>query len=358
MKIKLQLNKKPLIFLLVVFLNVILPAQNLKQSKQDTLSLIAVGDIMLGTDFPRNLLPPNNGGGLLEDVKNILKSADVTFGNLEGVLLDGGEPRKKCKDTTTCYLFRTPTRFIQNLKDSGFDILSLSNNHSDDFGDTGRVITRKTLNDAEIEYAGIAGETASLEVKKTRIGVIAFSVSDDCYSVLEIRKAKIEVEKLDKEFDVVLVSFHGGAEGEDAKHVTGENEIIYDEDRGNVLEFAHAVIDAGADIVIGHGPHVPRALELYKERIIAYSLGNFCTYRGFSIQGSKGLAPILKVNFDEEGKFIDGNIISARQFRPGGTKLDKNNKAAKLIAQLTQEDFPNTNLKINNSGFFERKTPD
>lgn len=358
MNFKLRLNINYITILLVVFFSTILPAQDIAPSNKDTLSIIAVGDIMMGTDFPRNLLPSKNGRILLDDVKEILQSGDITFGNLEGVFLDGGKPKKKCRDTTICYVFRTPTSFIENLVNSGFDIVSLSNNHSNDFGDTGRVITRQTLSKAGIKYAGIIGETSDLDVNGLKIGVIAFSVSDYCYSILNIKRAQREVSKLKIEFDIVIVSFHGGAEGEDAKHVLGEDEVFYEEERGNVLQFSHAVIDAGADVVIGHGPHVPRALELYKDRLIAYSLGNFCTYRGFSIQNSKGLAPILKVKVDGSGRFIDGQIISARQYRPSGTKLDNRNRAAKLISELTSADFPETNLIINNSGIIKRKIID
>jgi len=349
------LYKKLLILFLFVFLNVSLFSQEISPSKIDTISLIAVGDIMMGTDFPRNLLPPNNGRNLLKGVEHILMSADITFGNLEGVLLDGGIPRKECKDTTTCYIFRTPTRYAENLKNSGFDVMSLSNNHSNDFGDTGRVTSRKALTDYGIKYAGIKDEIVFLNIKNKRIGVIAFSISEDCYSILDISKAQDEIRKLNSLCDITIVSFHGGAEGEDTKHVAGENEIMFEEDRGNVLVFARAVVDAGADIVIGHGPHVPRAIELYKDRLIAYSLGNFCTYRGFSILDSRGIAPIIKINFDDTGKFINGEIISAKQLRPGGTVLDKKNRALKLITKLTNEDFPGTNLLIDSSGYFERK---
>ena len=117
-----------------------------------------------------------------------------------------------------------------------------------------------------------------------------------------------------------------------------------------MVEFAHAVIDAGADLVIGHGPHVPRALELYRERLIAYSLGNFCTYYGISVAGLKGLAPLLQVTLTEQGEFVQGRIISARQQRPLGPIPDVSNEAASLMKRLTEEDFPNTTLAVDEQG--------
>ena len=95
----------------------------------------AVGDIMLGTDYPEDRLPPDNGEAQLAAVKDLLKDADVTFGNLEGALADGLPPTKVCNDKASCYLFRTPTRFAETLKAAGFDVMSLANNHARDFGE-------------------------------------------------------------------------------------------------------------------------------------------------------------------------------------------------------------------------------
>ena len=106
--------------------------------------------------------------------------------------------------------------------------------------------------------------------------------------------------------DIVIVSFHGGAEGNGAEVLPFAREIFAGEDRGNVVEFARAMIDAGADIVLGHGPHVVRPMEMYSDRLIAYSLGNFATYYGISVEGIRGIAPILLVTLDDEGQIRVG----------------------------------------------------
>ena len=103
------------------------------------------------------------------------------------------------------------------------------------------------------------------------------------------------VQKLDSLCDIVIVSFHGGAEGANHTHITRNNEIFLGENRGNPYKFSRDVIDAGADIVFGHGPHVTRAIDIYKDRFIAYSLGNFATYGRFNLNGVSGIAPIVKV---------------------------------------------------------------
>jgi poly-gamma-glutamate capsule biosynthesis protein CapA/YwtB (metallophosphatase superfamily) len=316
---------------------------------------MAVGDIMMGTDFPKDRLPPNDGKELFKDVKAILSSADLTIGNLEGVLLDGGEPRKQCRDTSICYLFRTPTKYGYNLVECGFDFISVANNHANDFGKAGIKSTKDILDKNGIQYSGRIGDTAVKEVNGIKIGFIAFATSSGCYSLLNYRYAAGEIKALKKKCDVLIVSFHGGAEGMEALHVADSLEIAYGEKRGNVIRFSKNAIDAGADLVIGHGPHVPRAVELYKNKLIAYSLGNFCTYKGFSLEKAKGLAPILNVKLDGNGNFVEGKIISAKQVRPYGPLLDPNQSVYKLIQKLTNEDIKENKLLFSPDGSFTKK---
>ncbi len=324
-------------------------------SSKTIINIMAVGDIMMGTDFPNDRLPENNGKALFKDVKGILSSADITIGNLEGVFIDGGEPRKQCRDTSICYIFRTPTSYVSNLVECGFDFVSIANNHANDFGKAGVESTKKTLEENGIQHSGRIGDIAVKEVNRLKIGFIAFATSPGCYSLLHYKTAAREIKSLKKTVDIAIVSFHGGAEGMDALHVADSLEITYGEKRGNVIRFSKNAIEAGADLVIGHGPHVPRAIELYKNKLIAYSLGNFCTYEGFSLDQAKGLAPILNVNIDSNGNFVDGKIISAKQVRPYGPLLDPQKRVYKLMKQLTEEDIQNNQLDFQTNGSFTKK---
>ena len=314
------------------------------------LRVAAVGDMMLGTDFPADHLPPDDGAHLLAPMHPYLQNTDITFGNLEGTLLDGGEPVKQCKNPERCYLFRSPERFAQNFEQAGFDVISLANNHARDFGEEGRSASMHALAQRGIHHSGRAGDIASWVVKEQRVAMIAFAPFKNSHDMLDLEAAQQLVTRIKAEHDILLVSFHGGAEGLDALHIPFTNEFYYSEDRGDVVAFAHAVIDAGADLVLGHGPHVPRALELYRGRLIAYSLGNFCTYYGISVAGLKGLAPVLQVTLTEQGEFVQGQIISARQQRPLGPIPDASNEAARLMKQLTEEDFPDTQLVVDEAG--------
>ncbi|MDW3191698.1 MAG: CapA family protein [Cytophagales bacterium] len=318
----------------------------------DTISIIAVGDIMMGTNFPnKSYLPADSGNLLWKSVGPLLKDADITFGNLEGVILDEGGEAKECKNPKACYLFRTPDHLSRHFTDNGFDLLSLANNHANDFGATGRKNTQKVLDSIGIAFAGsIELPSTRLNKKRVRIGMVAVSPNKGTLLIHDEAKILAIVQQLDSLNDLVIVSFHAGAEGSKNKHVTRKREYYYGEDRGNVYEFSHRMIDHGADLLIGHGPHVPRAMEIYKDRIIAYSLGNFLTYGRFNLRGTNGEAPLLKLWLTPEGKFLTGKIESFYQDYSLGPRPDKKLRALKSIKNLTQEDFPETPLTFDDSG--------
>jgi poly-gamma-glutamate capsule biosynthesis protein CapA/YwtB (metallophosphatase superfamily) len=315
-------------------------------------TIAAVGDIMLGTDFPQNILPDDDGMGFLAAVTPALSAADVAFGNLEGVLMDGGEPVKQCRDPSACFLFRTPTRYAQYLSAAGFDVMSLANNHAHDFGEEGRSAGMQALESAGIRHSGRAGDVASWEVKGLRIAFIAFAPNIGAHSLNDYAGAAELVSGLARGHDIVIVSFHGGAEGVDAAMLPFAEEVYHGEPRGNVVTFARTVIDAGADVVVGHGPHVPRALELYNERLIAYSLGNFATYYGISVEGTKGLAPVLVAELDATGRLVRGRIESNIQIRPGGPQPDPALAAFHSMRALTEQAFGVGELRFADDGSF------
>ena len=317
----------------------------------DTVSVIGTGDIMLGSNYPSTeKLPPHDGKQLLREVKEVLRDADVTFGNLEGCFLDNGGDMKRC--SSNCYYFRMPDRYVNHLLDAGYDVMSIANNHMGDFGEPGRKNTVSVLQKAGLNYAGLKDvcEVSRFERNGVKFGFCAFAPNAGTVRITDISYAQQLVKGLDADCDVVIVSFHGGAEGAKYNHVPKTTETFYGENRGNVHAFAHAVIDAGADIVFGHGPHVTRAAELYKDRFIIYSMGNFCTAGDFNILSICGYAPIVKVFTDKTGKFLHGKIISARQLDKTGPTLDNEHLAAKEIKRLTSLDFPSTNLLISNEG--------
>jgi len=338
-------------FYFILFFALIVQFCHGQNNKKDTLTIIGVGDIMMGTSYPKPALPPQDGAFLMKEVRDILQNADVTFGNLEGTLLDEGGTPKTCRDPKVCYVFKSPTRFVKNLVDAGFDVMSLANNHAGDFGDMGRKSTLQTLEDAGIYQTGqLPRKYVTFEKEGVRYGVAAFAPNSNCISINNIKEAKAIVQHLDSISDVVIISFHGGAEGKDFQNVPRMHEKYHGEDRGDVYEFAHTLIDAGADIIFGHGPHVTRAVEVYKKRFIAYSLGNFCTYEGINVAGINGWAPIIKVFSDSTGTFLKAEITATYQIYSDRVKIDTGKRVIKKIQELTKKDFPESPIRIDDNG--------
>lgn len=308
------------------------------------ISIASVGDMMIGTDYPKNHLPDDDGVSFLAAVTPFLESADIAFGNLEGVLIDGGEPAKKCSNPNACYLFRSPTRYAEHYRDAGFDVMSLANNHARDFGEEGRDSSAKALLDVGITASGRLGTWSIVRTDELHVAFVNFAVTKNSNMLLDYEASFALVAALDRAFDIVVVTFHGGAEGTAATRIPFAEEEYFGEPRGDVVWFARGAVDHGADLVIGHGPHVVRGMERYEERLIAYSLGNFATYYGISVAGIKGIAPILNTTLDGEGRFIEGSIVSTVQLRPAGPSIDPQDRALKLMRGLSNDDFGDPGL--------------
>ena len=318
----------------------------------EKIKLVAVGDMMIGTNFPSvKYLPQDDGEKIFEDVKSFIQNADIAFGNLEGTILSGEGEVKKCSDIKKCYAFKSPDSYVDIYKNTGFDILSLANNHINDFGKIGRKNTEYLLKKNGINYSGTIETPYSTFYKKnTKFGFVSFSPNKGTIQINDYDEAKRIIKLLDSSCDIVIVSFHGGGEGIEYNRVTREREYFLGEDRGNPYEFSRIAIDSGADIVLGHGPHVLRAFDLYKDKFIAYSLGNFATYARFNLRGLRGLSPLVEVEIDNNGNFLGGKIISAKQIGLGIPVIDNTHEAAKEIARLTKIDFPESKLKIDLQG--------
>ncbi|MFA8433668.1 MAG: CapA family protein [Marinifilaceae bacterium] len=318
----------------------------------DTVSILGVGDIMLGTNFPSpRYLPPGDGSSLMGPLLPILNNATISFGNLEGPYSDSLPITKNCRDTANCYAFRSPDYLFPNIVEAGFDVLSLSNNHSGDLGLAGRRNTIRLIEEAGLQHVGLLEyPTTIVEKRGIKFGFCAFSPNTGTCDINNLEEAERIVKQLDKQCDIIVVSFHGGAEGSKYQKMPKKREIFLGENRGNVYEFAHRMVDAGADVVFGHGPHVIRAMDLYKNRFIIYSLGNFCTYSRMKVSGVNGLAPIVKVFTNKNGVFLKGKIYPAYQIKGTGTRLDPYKRAISKIRELTRQDLPEVKVNISEEG--------
>lgn len=329
-----------------------------ESSETTSLTIIGTGDIMLGTDYPYpSYLPPGQDcSPLLRPMHDLLQSGDVLFGNLEGGFCSTGGTPKRCRDMTRCYVFRMPDHFLSCIVDAGYDVLSVANNHVNDFGPVGRASTAAMLDSAGLAYAGFVTHPWTLFDKEgVTYGFAAFAPNQGTMSLRDYKRAAEITALLDAIADVVIISFHGGGEGKEHQHVVRGNEFYLGENRGNVYHFAHTVVDAGADVVFGHGPHVTRALELYNNRLICYSLGNFATYGRFNLSGPNGIAPIVKVTVDMEGGFLEGEVVSVYQSGEGGPRVDPAGRAFSTMKRLTEVDFPDQELVMEGDGILWKR---
>ena len=318
------------------------------------LRIACVGDMMLGVNYPSPRLAKNDGRNLFDDVREYLVEADLALGNLEGVLLDKGGVPRYGPDSKNAHMFRMPQRYAQRFVEAGFDFLSMANNHTLDFGAEAIKTTMQTLNNAGIAYAGVQNmcEYAVIERDGIRYGFCAFAPNLLMCNLSNPSLGEKMVKKLRNELkcDIVIVSMHGGAEGPSAYRVTRKVETFIGYNRGNVYAFAHKCVDAGADLVYGHGPHVVRGMEIYKGKLIAYSLGNFCTPVGMNLQGRCSYAPLLLVDITPEGEFRGGRIIPAIQPYGVGPKIDSSGVVIRELQTLSRMDFPESKLVISSDG--------
>jgi poly-gamma-glutamate synthesis protein (capsule biosynthesis protein) len=243
--------------------------QSVPPAKRTT--LVAVGDILLGRSLGTRMEKSGDYAQPFRNVALLLQQADIAFGNLEGPFC--GQPPYPGEGM----IFRVRPRAIESLAFAGFDVLSMANNHT---GDGGNACLTFTL--AHLEAAGIAAAGAGANYADAHVPAIVvrngvrFAFLGYTYAERNDRpesrqpvvagrnpaSVRQDVAAALKVADAVIVSLHDGAEY--TRRVARETS-----------EFARAAIDSGAVLVLGHHPHVPQRVEMYKDGWIFYSLGNF-----------------------------------------------------------------------------------
>ena len=316
---------------------------------EGVVAIVATGDIVMGST-PN--LPSDGGRSFFSDVQTDL-AGDVVLGNLEGTLSTGGG--SKCgKGSTNCFAFQTPPSYARWLQQAGFTVMNLANNHAYDFGAGGLRQTTDALARVGLAWTGRPGQITVQKVGGIRIAVVGFAPYPWAQSLTDIAAAKKLVRKAARSADVVVVTMHAGAEGSDRQHVKRGTELFLGENRGDSMRFAHAVVDAGADLVVGSGPHVLRGMEWYKGRLIAYSLGNFAGYKVFSLGGPLSTSGILRVTLRGDGKFEAGRLVPTHLVGAGLPAIDPAEAAHGAVRTLSRQDFGARAVKISRDGILSR----
>ncbi|MEH2269556.1 MAG: CapA family protein [Nostoc sp.] len=325
------------------------PSTTEQQTFPNTITIKAVGDIIPGTNFPNHRLPRFREQLLPKSVRTHLQGSDILFGNFESSLTNYPYTAKDISRGQV-FAFRSPPAYAQLFANAGFNVFNMANNHAMDFGSVGFKDTMKNLQAVGIATLGHKNQILYLEANNIPVAMIGFSPYEMYNSIHNLAAAKALVAEAKNKANIVVVSMHAGAEGTGALHVKNQTEFFYGENRGNSIKFARNMIDAGADLVLGHGPHVPRAMEIYQGKIIAYSLGNFLGYRTLSTNAQTGDSMILEVKLNSAGDLVSSKIIPVRMDRQGIPHIDQSFQTVKLMRYLNNQAFPKNPVKINKKG--------
>jgi hypothetical protein len=316
-----------------------------------TLTIAWVGDTMLGS---ADHVAPGDGTALFTHVTPLLRHAAITAGNLEGVLTEA--TASKCdgsgdEERHDCFAFRAPPATARTLRRAGFDVMNLANNHAWDYGAAGQADTIAALDAAGVRWTGTPGQVTVLRRNGVRVAFVGYAPYAWAPSMHDVPLAQGLVRYADSQADVVVALMHAGAEGRDQTHTPVGVEVSYGEDRGDTRTFAHALVDAGADLVLGSGPHVIRGVERYRDRLIAYSLGNFAGWHNFSSGGTYDLSALLQVRVNGLGELVGGQWRSLHLQEPGIPERDPANASAALAVEVSREDFGAAAYPMSRRGF-------
>jgi poly-gamma-glutamate capsule biosynthesis protein CapA/YwtB (metallophosphatase superfamily) len=319
------------------------------------LTIKAVGDIVPCSDFPAGKFSrPAGYDSLFDPVAPLLSGGDLTLCNFEGPITTTQGCAKKIRPGHPVFAFRYPPKITESmLRRAGFNLAHIANNHILDFGTTGMDDTIRNFNAAGIDCAGVRGQILYRNINGLKVAVIGFNYFGWLFNDVHEIPADVQlVSQARTNADIVVITMHAGAEGETALHVKGVEEKAFGEQRGNVRVFARKMIDAGADCVIGFSPHVLRGMEMYKGKVIAYSLGNFLGYGGaLRSDGIRKNSVILELKIRMNGRFVSGRIIPVTMGPTCIPGPDDGRKAPiKMINDLSVADFPSSEMKITPEG--------
>jgi len=306
-----------------------------------------VGDTTPGSMYG---MPPDGGRALFGSLPPLLRKPDLMIANLEGTYSTAG-PSKCGSSTANCYAFQAPPSYAAALAWSGIDLVNMANNHSMDYLARGFSQTQAALRRAGVAFAGPPGTVTLVHVRGLRVAVVGCSPYPWSAPLNDIPAAARLVRRAAAEADIVIVLMHAGAEGAGEIHTPNGSESAFGEDRGDVRAFSHAMIDAGADLVVGSGPHVIRGIERYRDHLIAYSLGNFAGWHNFGLGGNLSLSGLLTIRIDGAGHVLGGRWLSLYVAQPGVPTVDSSDTSAHLVSSLSAADFAHT-YRLDSSGYF------
>ncbi|SRR5579883_2508794 len=345
-----------------------------RDAGRDAVRICAGGDITLGTNLDTAWVHRVTGkvsepgaalrapDSLVAPLRPLLADADVVLFNLEGALGEGVAPDAKCLDARPfCFALRSPraaARALRGMADSGSAVIAnVANNHTRDAGAAGFDTTLALLEGAGLLVAGVDTEPALVVTPGgDTVAVLGFSAWS-APSVADTAAVRRIVARAAARYRRVIVTAHLGAEGRTAQHTPDSLERFAGEPRGNPIAFARTAADAGARLVIGHGPHVLRAVEWYRGALIFYSLGNLVNYGPFKIVEPMNRGAIACATLGSAGWATDAVLRPTWQPAPGTVRPDRSRRALALVDVLSRSDFPLTGAAVDGASGALRRRP-
>jgi len=327
----------------------------------------AGGDVTLGTNLDTAWLRVASArlrtrynqsdapAALLRPLRPLVADAAVVLVNVESAIGQGPTPSKCGSRSRNCFAFRAPTSSasaLRSLAAGRVVVGNVANNHARDAGSVGRDSTIAALDRAGVLVTG--ADTIATPVPTPAgdtIGVLGFYTSDSTPDASDTATVRRLVARAAERYPAVVVTMHLGAEGRDAQRTRDAQERFLGIDRGNPVAFAEAAVRGGAALVVGHGPHVLRAVE-WRDRgaLIAYSLGNLLTYGPFRLREPANRAAVLCTTLDRNGRAQDAELRPTMQLVPGVLQRDAQAIALSLVDSLGRLDFPATAARVGRDG--------
>jgi poly-gamma-glutamate capsule biosynthesis protein CapA/YwtB (metallophosphatase superfamily) len=250
-------------------------------------------------------------------------------------------------DEPGCFAFQAPPQSAALLRGAGFDDLNVANNHAFDYGASGQQQTLRALAHYKLHWSGRPSQITVLRAQGVRVAILGFAPYPWAQSLTDVPGAHALVRRASARADLVVAVLHAGAEGTDHQHVPNGTEYYLGENRGNERRFAHALVAAGASLVVASGPHVLRGLQLFHETLIAYSLGNFATSgHALSTDGVLGESAVLLVTFGADGGLVSGRLLPVQMVGGEPRRIFGASDVVRRVNALSRSDFGETAVLV------------
>jgi poly-gamma-glutamate capsule biosynthesis protein CapA/YwtB (metallophosphatase superfamily) len=356
----------------LVALSAVVVAATLGAQQPAPIRVCAGGDVILGNNFDpdwmrkeSSLLEANYGmstspSALVDSLRPFFAGANIALVNVEGAIGDGAASRKCSTKSTNCFAFRQPPEAagaLASLADSnGVVVGNLANNHSHDAGADARTGAISILHEAGVLVTGADTEATPVPLANgDTVGVLGFHTASDVPDARDLAAVRRYVQRATERYRVVIVTMHLGAEGVGAQRTKNQIERFLNTNRGNPVAFAHTALDAGATLVIGHGPHVLRAAEWWGDRLVFYSLGNLLTFASVHLTEPTNRGAVVCATIAGPGNVSEATVHATWQSAPGVLRADSTRRAAALIDSLSALDFPKTGVTVDSAGAVGRR---